>query len=356
MRSSSRVSTTSPCVVDLWIVCCAVALGGCGSSSDAGVFPMGQGQSPIGATAGAGMVGSQAGMPGPASAAGARAAGTSALGAGVGGVGVVGTAAAGSGGITAVGFAGAGASGGGGAAATAGMSGSATAGAAGSGVPAAGAAGAVMGAAGSGAPEPHADLGKGDGSDVIAIGDSWMNLGASGIQQSLIKASGGQRYRTYAVPGTRLLSEEIPRQYTSAKSANPNIKTVVMTGGGNDIIQVPGLQQDCKELGDQCVTEVGKILERLGKFWADMAKDGVQDVIYVQYADTAGTNVDFVLPSGDGVPKRCAEVPAPLRCHRLETLDIVMGDIPDGIHPSSAAADRIGKALFDMMTKEGMRR
>ena len=182
-----------------------------------------------------------------------------------------------------------------------------------------------------------------------------MNLGTSGIQQSLLKAS-GQRYRTYAVPGTRLLSGDIPRQYTSAKTADPDIKTVVMTAGGNDIIQVPGLQQDCDAKGDKCITEVGKILERLSTFWAEMAKDGVQDVIYIQYADTKGTNVDFVLPSGDGVPKRCGAVPAPLRCHNLATVDIVMGDIPDGIHPSAAAADRIGKAIFDLMTKEGMRR
>jgi lysophospholipase L1-like esterase len=49
-------------------------------------------------------------------------------------------------------------------------------------------------------------------------------------------------------------------------------------------------------------------------------------------------------------------VPAPLRCHILETLDIVMGDIPDGIHPSAAGYDRIGQAVHDMMIAEGMRR
>ena len=47
---------------------------------------------------------------------------------------------------------------------------------------------------------------------------------------------------------------------------------------------------------------------------------------------------------------------APLRCHRLETLDIVMGDIPDDIHPSAVAFDRLGVAVFDLMTKQGMRR
>jgi hypothetical protein len=87
-----------------------------------------------------------------------------------------------------------------------------------------------------------------------------------------------------------------------------------------------------------------------------MALDGVQDVIYILYATPAGKSVDFALPDGDGARPRCANVPAPLRCHILETLDIVMGDIPDGIHPSQAASDRIGQAAYDMMVERGMRR
>jgi len=204
-------------------------------------------------------------------------------------------------------------------------------------------------------PPPREDLGEGDGSDVITIGDSWMSLGATGIQQSLVRLS-GQRYRTYGRGGTRLLNEVIPNQYDSAKSADPDIKTVVMTGGGNDIIQVPGLRDDCAAGGMQCAMVLGMILDRLTALWEEMAADGVQDVIYVQYSNPEGNNVDFALPSGDGVGPRCEDVPEPLRCHRLETLDIVMGDIPDGIHPSGAAYDRIGQAVHDLMVDRGMRR
>jgi lysophospholipase L1-like esterase len=199
------------------------------------------------------------------------------------------------------------------------------------------------------------DLGAGDGSDVITIGDSWMSLGVRGIQQSLVAIS-GQPYRTYGRGGTRLLNEAIPGQYVTAKTADPDIQTVVMTGGGNDIIQVPGLREDCAAQGEQCSQVVGQILDRLSALWAEMAADGVQDVIYVQYSNPEGNNVDFALPSGDGVAPRCEDVPEPLRCHRLETLDIVMGDIPDGIHPSAAGYDRIGQAVYDLMIEQGMRR
>jgi hypothetical protein len=204
-------------------------------------------------------------------------------------------------------------------------------------------------------PLPREDLGEGTGSDVITIGDSWMSLGFTGIQQSLVAVS-GQPYRTYGRGGTRLLNEVIPDQYETAKAADAEIKTVVMTGGGNDIIQVPGLRDDCAAGGMQCAEVTTMILDRLSALWEEMAADGVQDVIYVQYSNPEGNNVDFSLPSGDGVGPRCEDVPAPLRCHRLETLDIVMGDIPDGIHPSGPAYDRIGQAVLDMMVERGMRR
>lgn len=213
--------------------------------------------------------------------------------------------------------------------------------------------------------EMRPDLGEGDGSDVITIGDSWMSLSltptsGNGIQQSL-RAASGQPYRAYGIPGTRMLAGSIlgpaiPDQYTGAKGDNADIKTVVMTGGGNDIIQVPGLQEDCDAGGDTCGTEIGKILDSLSSLWAEMAADGVQDVIYVQYSDPEGNDIDFVVPDGDGVPKRCAEVPAPLRCHRLETNVLVMQDIPDGIHPSAAGYTRIGEAVYEMMVEQGMRR
>jgi lysophospholipase L1-like esterase len=216
--------------------------------------------------------------------------------------------------------------------------------------------GAGMASAGMVAMETErADLGEGDGSDVITIGDSWMSLGTNGIQQSLVQVS-GQDYRTYGIGGTRLLNDQIPGQYDSAKRENPDIKTVVMTGGGNDIIQVPGLRDDCMNGGMQCDMVLAQILDKLTETWTQMSMDGVQDVVYVQYSNPEGNNVSFDRSNGDGIAKRCEEVSAPLRCHRLETLDIVMGDIPDGIHPSAAAYDRIGEAVYKMMMDEGMRR
>jgi hypothetical protein len=221
------------------------------------------------------------------------------------------------------------------------------------GVAGTGADGGTTGVGGAADAGPREDLGKGDGKDVITIGDSWMSLGLSGIQQSLVKAS-GQPYRTYGVAGTQLLNGQIPGQYDSAKRADPDIKTVVMTGGGNDVL-LTGLQADCAAGGQRCKDQLTKIGNALGALWKRMSEDGVRDVIYVLYSKDAGSGV--AVDVGAGMKAICDGVPAPLRCTLFPSDSFVNGDLrADGIHPSNAAYDRLGKGIFEMMVAKGMRR
>ena len=207
------------------------------------------------------------------------------------------------------------------------------------------------------AGEPRADLGKGDGKDVITIGDSWMLLLGTGIQESLTKVS-GQPYRKYARPGTKLLDNVIPGQYATAKRADPDIKTVVMTAGGNDVIQNATLKADCMTGGAMCEAQVEKIRTALSDLWKQMSTDGVQDVIHVMYSASAGSGVKNRDAHNAKMAEVCAAVPAPLHCHLLDT-DMLIGPSDmrsDGIHPTDPGYDKIGKAVFELMEKEGMRR
>jgi hypothetical protein len=207
------------------------------------------------------------------------------------------------------------------------------------------------------ATEQRADLGKGDGKDVITIGDSWMLLATTGIQESLTKAS-GQPYRKYGRPGTKLLDGVIPGQYATAKRADADIKTVVMTGGGNDIIQNSTLKTDCMQGGAMCDAQVEKIRTALSELWKQMSTDGVQDVIHVMYSGSAGSGVKNRETHNVKMAEVCAAVPAPLHCHLLNT-DMLIGPSDmrgDGIHPTDPGYDKIGKAVFELMEKEGMRR
>ncbi|HKP55102.1 MAG TPA: SGNH/GDSL hydrolase family protein [Polyangiales bacterium] len=231
-----------------------------------------------------------------------------------------------------------------------GAAGAATSGAGGA---AAGSA-AVAGASGAaGAPAMHMDLGKGDGSDVITIGDSWMSyaVNGGGIEAGLRTAS-MQRYRNYAVAGTMLLDEVIPRQYASAKRANPDIKTVVMTGGGNDLLLTGMSGGPCTS---GCMMTIARIAKRLGELWAEMEKDGVKDVVYIEYS-RGGSNKGGVDEGVAKVKPVCDAMQGALRCHFVDSDPVIMMQLLDGVHPTPDGCQKLGKAAFDLMVKEGMRR
>jgi lysophospholipase L1-like esterase len=214
----------------------------------------------------------------------------------------------------------------------------------------------------------HEDYGEGDPKEVITIGDSWMNLNNMvGIQQSLEKAS-GRDYRNYGVPGTKLLDEVIPNQYEAAKKEGVP-KTVIMTAGGNDILQDPillisaCLDPDWKD-GGACAQRIDEVAARLTKLWAEMALDGVQDVFIIGYSQKTnpfglGTTAKSITYSNMKIPPICEMVPAPLRCTALDT-DMTVPDLTirssDGIHPTDEGYDLIGKAIWDVMQSKGMRR
>jgi lysophospholipase L1-like esterase len=199
------------------------------------------------------------------------------------------------------------------------------------------------------------DQGMDDGNDVITIGDSYMNLGTTGIEQSLERIS-GRNYRNYAVAGTRVLDEAIPNQYDRAKAADANIKTVVMTAGGNDVIM--GTQCG-STLNATCMTHIDNIQARIWKLHEEMAADGVQDVIYIGYGYTTGVWA-YTKPASDyarmALIMDCTKDRMP-RCHFIDPINELMGQIGiDGIHPTSTGYDRLGMMAWERMQAEGVRR
>jgi hypothetical protein len=211
----------------------------------------------------------------------------------------------------------------------------------------AGAAGATTAAAGTSASAPdgsHADLGKGDGSDVITIGDSWM----AGIAPALRTVS-GQMYRDYSVGGAPLLQETagsggrktIVQQYEAALMANPTIKTVVATAGGIDTLEGPGQGAE----GNM------KLLAELKKLFEKMAADGVEDIVYYAYSRSQGDSIEMLWKTQMSA---CAD--SPVRCHLIDSDTIIMGMLGDGIHPTQMGSMDLAAAAFKMMTDEGMRR
>ena len=210
---------------------------------------------------------------------------------------------------------------------------------------------AGAGAAGGtgGGPGSHPDLGEGDGQDVVTIGDSYMSLIVTGIQQSLERIS-GRDYRNYAVPGTRVLNEQIPGQYNQAVMADPDIKTVVMTGGGNDV-----LGSTCT---GTCAEIVDNVSARITELRNQMAEDGVEDVVIVSYGYPAAQNRHASLDYSRGLlTQSCRKDVPPPRCHYIDPVEELAGKISgDGIHPTAEGYDILGQMVWDVMQSEGIRR
>jgi hypothetical protein len=194
------------------------------------------------------------------------------------------------------------------------------------------------------------DLGKGDGRDVVMIGDSWMAgaLNFGGIADA-IKSIGNVRYRDYSVTATQLSTGAIPRQFTQAVRANKDIKTVIMTGGGNDVL-----------IGGADPAKAGAlIVNELNKLWTTMSEAGVKDVVYIQYASSAGT-----ARSRGAIDDNAAPPPipicqkGPIICHSVPTSDIVtrreLG--VDGIHPNSSGNSKIAKRVLELLEARKIRR
>ncbi|MET0594660.1 MAG: SGNH/GDSL hydrolase family protein [Polyangiaceae bacterium] len=198
-------------------------------------------------------------------------------------------------------------------------------------------------------------------SQVVWIGDSYPDAGNGGIQrytEQSAQAAGvlaaGATYRRYYAGGTQMANGQIPGQYTTAKNADPNITTVIMTGGGNDILignatcllSPPPANQSCVDTVNKAVAATEALLTQ-------MQTDGVKNVIYYFYPRTtlamSGANVDYAFPI---VKAGCDKFTAPLKCTFIDTRPAFAGQMfigPDGIHPNDGGQKAIGGLVWETM-------
>jgi hypothetical protein len=216
---------------------------------------------------------------------------------------------------------------------------------------AAGSGGAEAGAGGAETMAPALpDLGMGDGSDVVTIGDSWMSfaINGGGIEGALDRA--GTKYPHYGIPGTLLLNGQIPSQYDQAKRDHPMIATVIMTGGGNDVMASNGC-----ETKETCAKTVQGIIDAFDELYMKMIADGVTSAVLINYSKFAGSGPKDTRPEVLPTPTSCTT--GKLRCLVIETSDIVSADdLLDGVHPTMPATDRIAMRTLEQMEEAGVRR
>ncbi len=226
------------------------------------------------------------------------------------------------------------------------------------------------GAGGSDGSEGSEDCEKGvvAASQVILIGDSYPAAGAlgdpngiGGIQRQVeVRAvedgvlEEGEHYRPYYIGGTRYLNGTIQSQYTTAKEENPDIKVVIMNGGGNDVLQG---QEGCSIFDDPadpvCIEVVERSIAAAGVLMEEMQADGVTDVMYYFYPETpiAPGHSVFDEPYARD---NCEAFTGTLQCHFISTIAAFEGHpeyISDTIHANDLGQVVIGDLIWDAMVE-----
>lgn len=213
-------------------------------------------------------------------------------------------------------------------------------------------------------------------SQLIVVGDSYMNWDLAHTFPDDFKKELGRDYRMYAVGGSSMASGGIagfiPDQLTMAIAEDKDIIATVMTGGGNDILiadtlKYPG-SDTCKDRTDAptdkvCQDVVKNAMETARKLMSTAADAGIKDVVYIFYPHIPGGGfggmnpnamLDWSLPMARDL---CAQAEATtsgkLRCHFLDLVPVFQGHTDwfadDGIHENSMGSAALAKEVVKLL-------
>jgi len=212
------------------------------------------------------------------------------------------------------------------------------------------------------------------GNSVLLIGDSYLDLNNKNFGtelQRLAKAAGAlgasDKYTDRSISGTQMvggfLGAPIPQQYANENNSDGHVTTVIMDGGGNDVLlgQRSCIDREAPPANQDCVKTITAAMAAAKTLLAKMADDGVENVVYFFYPHLPGgglggnkelsnKTLDYAIPL---VKQTCEE--APLNCVFVDSRGL-FGDAPedfqDGIHPIVENNNKIAGAVWQAMQRE----
>jgi hypothetical protein len=204
-----------------------------------------------------------------------------------------------------------------------------------------------------------------DNNQVVNLGDSIFAL--SGEEQEFLQSWAGKTFRRYSVSGAELiggvLAPDVYTQYEIAKSDNSNIDTILMDGGGNDIL-LPVITlfdpHDCKtqwyewgRLSSDCKNFINDIYVDAVNLLNDMHADGVDKVIYQGYYYTKWAfynnldDLEEAIDYGDWkLSQACAY--SAVDCTFIDPRWTINDNdiIADGIHPARSGSQKLANLVW----------
>jgi hypothetical protein len=203
--------------------------------------------------------------------------------------------------------------------------------------------------------------------NVVNLGDSIFAL--SGAEHSYLTSYAGKSFRNYCksgayLKGSNVLTDQsVTVQYATARSDNSNIKTILMDGGGNEVlIQAnffdpynckkdwweSGLSSSCKSLIDDSYVNAVSLLNQMGR-------DGVQNIIYQGYYHVknglfASTSLNPAVDYGNTKLAQAVANATAVSNYRVfvnPVSSITNSDIIiDGVHPSDSGSKKLADLIW----------
>ena len=211
---------------------------------------------------------------------------------------------------------------------------------------------------------------------VMIIGDSYINWITHTFGDDMAKEAAGQRWRMEAVGGYSMGSGGIgliPVEYDDSIARDADCHTILMDGGGNDVLVADAdidPNRDClsqkSPMLPQCQTIISKAIAAADALLKKASAAGVRDVVYFFYphvpmgtllgGESPNAVLDFAMPQ---VRKFCegveAETSGKTRCTFIDMVPVfqghddwfVDGDIHENSMGSAAMAHKIWGVMKD---------
>ena len=206
-----------------------------------------------------------------------------------------------------------------------------------------------------------------DRNDVITVGDSIFDLNGE-IQEELERRA-GETFRDYTQSGAQLASgffgtpfgiTSVTDQYSDARDANPNINTIVMDGGGNDVL-IPASLGDpygCRthwwrwRPWSSCFSLIRRQYRNAVDLLNRMDRDGVDDVVWLGYYELPRSNANLTqaLNAGNSwLKSACSNTSA--SCTFVDPRGTVPASqvIDDDVHPTIEGSRNLAGQIWPVL-------
>lgn len=199
-----------------------------------------------------------------------------------------------------------------------------------------------------------------DRNEIITLGDSVFDK--DGFIQANLETWAGETFRDYTKNAAELaggvISNSVTRQYLDARATDSNIETIVMNGGGNDIL-IPAKALDpygCRtrwyrrNISNRCVGLIENTYVDAVNLLDDMAYDGVGNVLYLGYYHPKGgdANLSKAVDAGNTYLEYACEVATNANCSFTASVDVITPSdlLDDDIHPNATGGNKLASLLW----------